>query len=322
MAQQWPDPSQLDEALVFAAVAEQSSFTKAAALLNRDATILSRRVSALEQRLGVRLLERTTRKVTLTEVGAAFLARIRPGLAALSEAEAEAMAHANGEPQGHLRLALPSAFGRLWIAPLLPDFMARYPKVKIEAMFSNRFADLVGDGFDAAIRIGALPDSALIVRKIAPHRRLLCAAPDYLDRHGVPERPEDLVRHTCLGFTGFNSYPNWHFTRRADGERMTVHIEAPLVTDDAEALVEAAVRGVGIMMCTEWLVGHQLSRRQLLPLLRDWSLEDEGAIHIVVPSNRQLAGKTRAFVDWIVAYFTPIPPWRLSSDDTGDKPIS
>jgi DNA-binding transcriptional LysR family regulator len=309
VTQQWPDPVHLDEALIFVAVGKQLSFTKAAAELGRDATVLSRRLSTLEARLGVRLLERTTRKILFTEAGAALYSRLSSNLNAIAEAEAEA-SEKGGEPQGTLRLALPSTFGRMWIAPCLPDFIRKYPKLRIDTSFSNRFVDLVGEGFDAAVRIGALPDSGLIARKIATHRRLLCASPRYLDEHGAPERPEDLAAHTCLGFTGFASYPDWRMTRRSDGENFTVRPNYRMISDDAESLAEATAQGMGIMMCTDWLVGRQLAQGELVPLLSDWTLAAEGAVHTVTPSRHLLAGKTRAFVDWLSQRFVGVPPWR------------
>lgn len=308
--QQWPTGLQVEEAVAFAAVAEHSSFVRAAEHLGRDATMLSRRVAALEQRLGVRLLERTTRRVALTEAGAAFLARIQTGLAAWTEAEASASAFADGAPRGTLRLALPISFGRMWIAPILPAFLTTHPQLRIETSFSNAFVDLIANGFDAAVRIGSLPDSRLVVRRIAGHRRLLCASPAYLDRHGTPATPEDLAAHACLGFTGFATHPVWHLTSGAEGRSVAVNVTCPLVSDDSEALVQAAVQGVGIMLCTDWLVGRELAQGQLVPILSTWTSNDDGAIYAVVPSNQFVPTKTRAFVDWIADRFAPVPPWR------------
>jgi len=311
MTQQFLRGTQIEEAVAFAVVAEQGSFAKAALVLERDATILSRRVTSLERRLGVRLLERTTRRLALTEAGTSFLARVRAGLGALSEAEAMASSDALGGPRGTLRLALPASFARMWIAPILPAFLARYPEVRIEASLANTYVDLIAGGFDAAVRIGALPDSRLVARRIAGHRRILCASPAYLDRHGMPQEPADLADHACLGFTGFAGHPNWHFVHPSDGSSMTVRIAGALVCDDSEALVQAAVRDAGIMMCADWLAGRELARGQLLPVLSAWTTQDAGAVYAVVPSNQLLPTKTRAFVDWIAESFAPIPPWRL-----------
>lgn len=307
--QQWLDGNQIAEIAAFAAVAEQGSFTKAAAALGRDATVLSRRVQSLERRLGVRLLTRTTRHVALTEAGATFLSRAQAIRTALADAEEEAATFGQGEPRGTLRLALPATFGRMWIAPYLPAFIAAHPRVNIDVSYSNRFVDLVAEGFDLAVRLGELADSRLVARRIAPRRRLLCAAPAFLDRHGAPARPEDLARTPCLVFTGLASHPNWTFVN-SQGERVMIRAQGPLVSDDAEALVHAAVQGLGIMLSTDWLVGRELAAGTLVPVLTEWLPRDEGAIYAVVPSNRLLPAKTRAFIDWIASQFSPVVPWR------------
>ncbi|MER9902252.1 LysR family transcriptional regulator [Mesorhizobium sp. M0130] len=307
--QQSYEPAALAEMAAFAAIAEARSFTKAAARIGRDATILSRRLASLEERLGVRLLHRTTRSVSLTEAGLEFLVRVRAILAAVDEAEAAASAHAGGGPRGVLRLALPGSFGRMWIGPLLPQFLAEFPDVRIEAEFSNRFVDLVAENFDVAVRLGALEDSRLVARKVATRRRLLCAAPSYLARRGTPTEPEALLEHSCLGFSGFQTFPAWEMTD-STGRRVSIEVSGPLVTDDAEVLVEAAVQGVGLMMSTDWLVGRELADGRLVPVLEDWTLADEGAVYVVMPSAKGQAAKTRAFADWIGKRFAPVPPWR------------
>lgn len=307
--QQSHEPAALVEMAAFAAIAEARSFTRAAARIGRDATILSRRLASLEERLGVRLLHRTTRSVSLTEAGSEFLIRVRAILAAVDEAEAAASAHAGGGPRGVLRLALPGSFGRMWIGPLLPQFLAEFPDVRIEAEFSNRFVDLVAENFDVAVRLGALQDSRLVARKVATRRRLLCAAPSYLARRGTPTEPEALLEHSCLGFSGFQTFPAWEMTD-SSGRRVSIEVSGPLVTDDAEVLVEAAVQGVGLMMSTDWLVGRELADGRLVPVLEDWTLADEGAVYVVMPSAKGQAAKTRAFADWIGKRFAPVPPWR------------
>lgn len=317
--QQWPDGNHVAELAAFAAVAEQGSFTKAAAALGRDATVLSRRVQSLERRLGVRLFARTTRHVALTEAGVGFLARAKAIAAALADAEEEASTHGSGAPRGTLRLALPATFGRMWIAPHLPDFIAAHPQVRIDASYSNRFVDLVAEGFDLAVRLGELADSRLVARRIAPRRRLLCAAPTFLERHGPLERPEALETLPCLAFAGLASHPHWTFGNTS-GERVTIRADGPLVSDDAEALVHAAVRGLGIMLSTDWLVGRELAAGTLVPVLEQWLPQDEGAIYAVVPSNRLLPAKTRAFMDWIARAFSPVAPWRGTGTTPTDRP--
>jgi DNA-binding transcriptional LysR family regulator len=307
--QQWPDGNYVAEIAAFTAVAERGSFTKAAAALGRDATVLSRRVQSLERRLGVRLLTRTTRHVALTEAGAGFLARAQAIAAALADAQEEAATHGSGEPRGTLRLALPATFGRMWIAPFLPEFIVAHPQVRLDASYENRFVDLVAEGFDVAIRLGELADSRLVARRIATRLRLLCAAPSFLDRYGPLTRPEALGRLPCLAFAGLASHPNWTFVNTR-GERVAIRADGPLTSDDAEALVHAAVQGLGVMLCTDWLVGRELALGSLVPVLEEWLPEDEGAIYAVVASNRLLPAKTRAFIDWIAQRFAPVAPWQ------------
>lgn len=299
----------LEEVAAFLAVLDTGGFAPAARVLGRDASVLSRRVSSLERRLGVRLLERTTRRVGPTEAGRRFADRARMALTLLADAEREA-ADAGAAPRGTLRLALPEAFGRLWVAPILPDFLTDFPNVRIEAFFSDRFVDLVGEGIDLAIRIGRLADSSLVARKLGAERRLVCAAPSYLAARGTPLAPADLAAHDGLLYALFDSPSEWHFLR--EGERARVRLSGPLLTDNVECLVHAAVAGKGVILCSEWLVGRELAAGRLVPLLEDWSVgseaSGEAAIHLVRPSARFTAGKTRAFADWIAARLSP-PPW-------------
>ena len=298
----------LAEMVAFVAVADQLSFSRASEQSGRDATFLSRRVRAVEVRLGVRRLERTTRTVALTEAGRRYLERARAILDAIDEADREAGALATGEPRGHLRLALPGSFGRIWLAPLVAEFLVAYPKVTIEAEFSNRFVDLIGEGFDLAVRLGELGDSRLIARRICDRRRLLCASPAYLERAGTPQQPEDLSDHACLVFSGIERGPIWDMTN-ASGTRKRVTASGPYVADDAEALVEAAAAGLGILLATDWLVAQAVRDGRLVLVLADWQIVDEGAVYIVTPSGSGAATKTRAFSDWIVAHLSR-PPWQ------------
>jgi DNA-binding transcriptional LysR family regulator len=302
------DRPALAEMAAFVVVADQLSFSRAGEQSGCDATILSRRVRALEMRLGVRLLERTTRTVALTEAGRRYLVRARAILRAIDEADREAGAFATGEPRGHLRLALPGSFGRIWLAPLIAEFLVVYPRVTIEAEFSNRFVDLIGEGFDLAVRLGELGDSRLIARRICGRRRLLCASPAYLARAGTPKRPEDLSDHACLVFSGIERGPIWDMTD-AFGTRKRVTASGPYVADDAEALVEAATAGLGVLLGTDWLVAQAVRQGRLVPVLADWQIVDEGAVYVVTPSGSGAATKTRAFSDWVVTHLSS-PPWQ------------
>ena len=295
----------------FVAIAEALSFSRAGERLRRDATVLSRRLRALESRLGVRLIERTTRSVALTEAGRAYLDRAREILRSIDAADREAAIHATGEPRGHLRLALPDSFGRIWLTPMLTEFLAAHPRITVEAEFSNRFVDLVGERFDLAVRLGELNDSRLVARRVCARRRLLCASPDYLARHGAPRRPEDLTRHACLVFTGLSNRDRWDMAD-AKGTVRRVAVSGRLASDHAEVLVDAAVAGLGIMLATDWLVGPKIQAGSLVQVLPRWQVIDEGAIYIVTPSGAGSASKTRAFSDWIADRLVD-PPWAASA---------
>ena len=286
----------LEELVAFVAVAEAGSFAGAAKTVGRDASVLSRRVSQLEQRLGVRLLSRTTRRVALTEVGAAYQRRIQSLLDELESANREASDFATS-PRGLLRVSLPLTFGRLWIAPLLPAFLARHPQIRIDARLTDRYVDLVAEGFDVAIRIGELRDSSLTVRRIASYRNALVAAPSYLTQHGEPRTPADLTKHTCLGFTSHVTWPDWPFKK--DGMRQTVRPQGPLIADNSEVLLLAAIAGAGIMLAPVWLAGPAMREGKLVEVLHGWGGKGDLGVHAVLPPGRLVPTKARVFVEQI-----------------------
>jgi DNA-binding transcriptional LysR family regulator len=303
------DGSNMDEIAAFLAVVAARSFTVAGRVLGRDASIVSRRVSALETRLGVRLLERSTRHVAPTAAGSRLHERMEAALADMREAEAEAT-QTTASAAGIVRLALPATFGRLWIAPMLPEFLAAHPGVSINVEYSDRYVDLLAEGFDIAIRIGQLQDSRLITKTLASHQRLICAAPSYLASHGSPVTPGDLREHACLSFSHLAGHPEWRFRQ---GDRVSsVRVSGPLVSDDAQSLVVAATAGTGVVMCSDWLTAQERASGGLKPLLTDWTVEGEGGIHLVRPSGRFTPGKTRSFIDWIVERLEA-PPWNRAS---------
>ncbi|MET0384937.1 MAG: substrate binding domain-containing protein, partial [Polyangiales bacterium] len=213
------------------------------------------------------------------------------------------------EPRGHLRLALPGLFGRMWLAPLLHEFLARYPRVTIEAELSNRFVDLVGERFDLAVRLGKLDDSRLVARRVAPRERLLVASPGYLAKHGAPRTPAQLATHDCLVFVGLPDRNRWELINRA-GRSERVVVRGPLACDEAEVLREAALADHGIFLATDWLVGLDVRRGSLVRVLPRWRVVDEGAIYVVTPSGSANASKTRAFSDFIAEHLAG-PPWRV-----------
>ncbi|WP_258394913.1 LysR family transcriptional regulator [Pseudomonas fluorescens] len=286
----------MDELSAFVAVAETSSFTAAAKVVGRDATILSRRLTQLEARLGVQLLSRTTRQVNLTEVGALYYQSVRALLDDLDCANQEATNFAS-TPQGLLRISLPVTFGRRWIAPLLPTFMDRYPNIRVDARYADRHVDVVAEGFDVAIRVGALRDNSLVAHQIAPYRNLLYAAPSYLAAHGQPRTPEELVEFSCLGFTNHSTWPDW--VLKQGTQRRTVRPTGPLVSDSSEALLQAAIAGIGIIFMPTWLVAPSVRSGELVQLLPDWQGSEERGVYVVMPPGRLIPSKTRLFVDEI-----------------------
>lgn len=280
----------------FVAVADTGSFTAAANKLGRDASIVSRRVSQLERQLGVRLLSRTTRRVALTEVGSLYHRRVQSILDELAEASREASDVASS-PQGLLRISLPATFGRQWIAPLLPRFLSRHPQIRIDARFSDRQVDVVSEAFDVAIRVGVLRDSSLSSRKLASYRNLLVAAPSYLASRGKPRTPDDLKKHSCIGFTGLKSWPDWPLTR--GNQRKTVRPAGSLIADNSEAVLIAAIAGAGITLAADWLAGPALREGKLVEVLPGWVGKGDGGVYAILPPGRLVPTKTRTFVDEI-----------------------
>jgi DNA-binding transcriptional LysR family regulator len=286
----------LEQLAAFVAVADTGSFTSAAKKLGRDASIISRRVSQLEEQLGVSLLSRTTRRVALTEVGARYYVRVQGILEDLSNASREASDVA-ASPQGLLRISVPATFGRQWIAPLLPQFLNRHPQIRIDARFSDRYVDVVAEGFDIAIRVGRLGDSSLKARKIATFRNLLVAAPRYIAARGKPRTPEDLKNHDCIGFTGYAGWPDWPLVKA--GKRKTIRPLGPLIADNSEVVLAAAIAGVGITFTADWLAGPAIREGKLVEVLPGWGGKGEGGVYAVLPPGRLVPAKSRLFVDEI-----------------------
>lgn len=288
--------SGLDQLAAFIAVAEVGSFAAAAQRLGRDASVISRRVSQLEDQLGVRLLSRTTRRVALTEVGALYHRRVQAALEELASASREASDVA-ASPQGLLRVSVPVTFGRQWIAPLLPSFLGRHPKIRVDMRFSDRFVDVVAEGFDIAIRVGVLRDSSLTAKKIASYRNLLVASPEYLKTRGTPRDPADLTSHACLGFAGYAAWPDWPLVKGT--ARATVRPSGPLISDNSEVVLMAAIEGAGITYTADWLAGPALRSGKLVEVLPGWGGQVEGGVYAILPPGRLVPAKSRLFADEI-----------------------
>lgn len=286
-------------------------FVRAARLLNIRAAgrelglspaVASGRLAKLEQDLGVRLLQRTTRSVSLSEDGEAFLPHAEELLTSMDAARASVGGRA-AFPAGTLRVTAPASFGRMHIVPALPDFLEHYTDLTIDLHLSDHVVDLVDGGFDVAIRNMALPSSSLIARKLADDRRLVCASPDYVRRHGAPDTLEDLGSHRCVILRGFEK---WSFL---EGDTLrSIKVAGPLTVDNGEAMRDATVGGLGLSVNALWSVSEHLKSGALLRVLPDYEIA-KAAISAVYPMGRIVAPKVRSFIDFLVDRFGSPPYW-------------
>jgi len=295
----------LYEMSVFARVVTAGSLSAAARDLGVSTAVVSRRLAALEARLGVRLIHRTTRRLALTDEGASYHEACARILGEIEDADAAAAAK-RVEPQGLLKVALPASFGHKHIAPLVPPFALRYPKIQLAFSLSDRTVNMVEEGYDLAIRIGELEDSSLAARKLAPNRRVVCASPEYLRRHPVLRTPEDLQQHNCL--TTNDLQMNWEY-RGPDGKRGVVRVSGHYACDNWEVLREWALAGLGVALKSTWDVRLQLEGGSLVPVLPGYDFGTDVAIYAVYPHRRYLPAKTRAFIDYLAESFGPEPYW-------------
>lgn len=263
----------------------------------------SARMAQLERQLGARLLHRTTRLITLTQDGEAFLERALPLLDAAEQASSS-VGNAASDPQGLLRVAASVSFGRLHLVPALAEFLAAYPRIRLDLRLSDRIIDMAAHGIDLAIRIGPLRDSALVARTLAPSRMVLCAAPAYLARAGHPRHPRDLAAHDCLLLDGFSP---WRFR---DGEReVKMAVSGRIRSDNGEALRDAAVAGLGITMQSTWAIYQQLASGALVTVLDDYPFAQASVVSAQYLHRSFLPPKTRAFIEFFGARFGPRPYW-------------
>jgi DNA-binding transcriptional LysR family regulator len=292
---------------VFARVIDAGSFTAAAAQLGMSKSAVSKAISALEDRLGARLLNRTTRRLALTEVGRAFYERCARIVAEAEEAEL-AVTHLQLTPRGTLRVNAPMSFGALHLGPALAVFLARYPELKVDLELSDRFVDLLEEGYDVAVRIAAaLPDSSLIARRITVDDAVICASPAYWQRHGRPRVPADLERHACVTYA-YNPNPReWPFVA-ADGRPISVRVDGPLHTNNGDATLHVALAGLAVVRLPRFICGPELAPGRLEAVLAD-AMPPPNGIFAIYPHNRHLSAKVRAFVDFLIERFGPGCDW-------------
>lgn len=284
--------------LAFVRAAEARSFTGAARALGITPSGVSKAISRLEGHFGVRLLQRTSRSVTLTTEGAAFYERCRQIVTDLESAE-QSLSAAQDAPRGRLRVTMPVAIGRGHVARLLPGFLERHPEVILDADATDRIVDLAEEGFDVALRLGRPPDSRLIARRLIGGTQVTCASPAYLDAHGEPATPEDLLRHDCTRFVVPSTGVVREWVFRRGGAVFQVAVTGRLTFNQSECLVEAACAGAGVIQISSYVTGRAIAQRQLRPILSDFTV-DSPELWVLYPQNRHATPRVRAFVDYLV----------------------
>lgn len=297
----------LNTITVFVRVAETLSFTAAARRLGISASGASKAVSRLENETGVRLINRTTRKVGLTDDGRRFFLRCRQILADIAEAES-ALTQASTVLRGRLRVQLPEGFGRRVIVPALGQFIAQYPELALDVQLGDRMVDLAEEDIDCVVRLGEIPDSRLITRKLCDTYFITCAAPEYLRRHGEPDIPDDLENHRCLTYMSPRTghFRNWQFTR--DGKQLSKPIHGILSTNSVESLLDAAVAGAGIVSLANFVVADAIAAGRLKIVLRDY-IARGSTVSVVYLSSKQPSPRLRVFVDFLSELVRPDAPW-------------
>lgn len=299
---------------IFVEVARLRSFSEAGRRLGLTRAMVSKHIMQLEDRLQARLLHRSTREVSLTDVGLAYLAPCAATLAQAQEA-ARVVSHAGAGLAGPLRIQAPSSFGSAWLADALARFCLPHPQLAPQLVVDDALLDPIAHGFDLTIRVGGIPDSrALSLRPLAPCRAVLCASPAYLARCGQPLQPQDLHRHSCLHFSHLTDGSSWHFSR--DGARQTVRVQPVFTANNGLVLQQAALRGLGIVYSTTFLAWRALLDGALVPLLTEWELP-LNHLSALYPASRQPSPKVRALIDFLVAEYQPVPPWDRALREAG-----
>lgn len=287
---------------IFAKVVELRSFAAAATELALSKATVSKAVGRLEERLGARLFNRTSRRLALTDAGRTLAVRAAQLLADGEAVENEALAQ-SAAPRGLVRLAVPMTFGIKVLAPLLPDFLTQYPDVAVDMHLSDAMVDLIGEGFDIGVRIASLPDSSLVARRLCAMPRHTVAAPSYLERYGRPTHPMHLAQHRCFAYA-YLSTPNvWHFTNAA-GEEATVRPSGQLRVNNGEAVLPALIAGLGIADLPDFIVGDAIAAGQVEVILKDWK-QTEGAVHLVMPPGGPRPARVEALIAFLADRLAP-----------------
>ncbi|HYD97683.1 MAG TPA: LysR family transcriptional regulator [Noviherbaspirillum sp.] len=297
----------LSEMMTFAKVVETKSFSAAALALKTSKSLVSKQVGALENALGVRLLNRTTRRMSLTEIGAAYYehcARIMQEI----DAAAETVTQLQAEPRGVLRLTSPVIFASLHLAPVIGDFLKKHDKVEVELNATDRLIDIVEEGYDLAIRITDHPAPTMVARRIAPVRFVTCASPEYLERRGTPRTPQDLLQHDCLVYQGVPALRSgWRYV--VNNRDVAINVNGKCRVNNSEALIQLALDGMGIVLFPTYILGPHLRSGRLKIILPDSVANPDMSLYATYLPNRYMQPKVRAFIDHMMASIGPKPHW-------------
>jgi DNA-binding transcriptional LysR family regulator len=283
---------------VFVSVVDTGSFTAAARVFDLSNVMIGKHIASLEQRLGARLLNRTTRRQSLTEIGDLYCEQCRQILTQIGNAESGALAM-RATARGTLKISAPVAFGSECLAPAMASYLDKYREVSLDLELSNRLSDVIEEGLDAAVRIGHLDDSAMIARALRPHSMIICASPAYLQQHGTPDSPADLAQHECLDFLHWRRSVRW---RLKSDEAATAMPASRFRSNNGQALKQAAIAGFGIMMQAEIVLADDIERGRLIPILQDFSPEPK-PMHLIYPRDRQPTPKLSTFIEFVVERF-------------------
>ncbi|NML96555.1 LysR family transcriptional regulator [Paraburkholderia sp. RP-4-7] len=297
---------------VFVTVVSRGSFTRAADALETSPANVTRYVNELEAHLGTRLLNRTSRRLSLTEGGETFYARCKSILDDVAETEG-LVSSASVEPRGRLRINAPVSFGILHLAPLWPEFMRKYPEVELDVALIDRVVDIVDEGYDLAIRISRAGSTSHAARKLATSRNILCASPDYLARCGYPAAPADLIEHRCIGYSYAATGDEWQLIdteRKAHAVKVNCHMH----TNNGDTARAAALAGQGVIWQPTFLIGNDLRAGKLVQVLPEYRLPDIDVLALY-PSRRHLSAKIRAMIDFLADAFGGVPPWDRADGD-------
>jgi DNA-binding transcriptional LysR family regulator len=285
----------------FSAVAEAESFSAAAGRLKTSKSAVSKHVTALEQDLGVKLLSRTTRRVSLTSAGETYMRRAGQALLELDDAD-QAVRREAATPTGRLRLAAPMTFGILHLGDFIAEFLKTHPGISVDLNLSDRYIDLVEERIDVAIRIGKLKDSSLQARVLAPARAIMCAAPKYLKAHGTPKKPKDLLDHKCLTYTYSDGTSGWRL------KDTVVNVTGPMHSNNGDILRQMALKGLGLVILPSFIVGPDVKRGALVSVMEE-HIPQTSTINAVYPPGRFVPAPVRAFIDFMVSACSPKPGW-------------